>query len=163
MSSALNAETLAAVTCDLVREAYFGADASATWFVNHEPDSGILGTVEPLNAEQASQPGPANGPSVAAHLEHLRWSLATVNETLRGKPWNPDWSASWSVQSVTDKQWSQLKQDLRREVERLLEALTPETFTYLDRMALTGILALAPHAAHHLGTLRQSVRLIQRS
>ena len=65
----------------LFSEAYAGPpDPSSTWFIDNEPDSGILGIIASVPATAASwssnekQPGT----SIAAHVEHLRWSLANA-------------------------------------------------------------------------------------
>lgn len=155
----IEANLLISVARELFVEAYEGAQGTATWFVNNEPGCGILGSISPLTAQQASQAVTAGGRTVAAHIEHLRWSLANVNTVARGGEWNADWSTSWSVQTVTDEQWSALQEDLHREYEMVLQALDTVELDGSDRPMLTGILALAPHAAHHLGSVRQMVKL----
>lgn len=141
----------------LFKEAYEGPSAQWSWFTNVSPDAGIFALADALNADQASKVANGADRSIAAHIEHLRWSLALTNDTLQGKPWNPDWSASWSVSRVSDEQWKQLRSDLRRAVNEVcasLDAFPAE----MDEMMLTGILSLAPHAAHHLGTMRMMAK-----
>jgi hypothetical protein len=157
---AIETDTIISVARELFSEAYEGAQGANTWFVNNEPNCGILGSVSTLNAEQASRTLANGGRSVAAHIEHLRWSLANVNTVARGGEWNPDWSTSWSVQTVTDQEWKQLQTNLRHEYELVLEAMSELDLDGVDRAILTGILSLAPHAAHHLGTIRQMVRFL---
>ncbi len=153
--------TVVSIARDLFQEAYEGAQGPATWFVNNEPNQGVFGTLDNLTAEEASRPGPGGGPSVAAHTEHLRWSLANVNAVVQGHPWNPDWSGSWTVNEVTEGEWDALRGALRREYGGVAEALANEDEDWSDPMKLTGALAMAPHAAHHLGTIRQMARSIR--
>ncbi len=144
---------------ELFAEAYEGACDDWTWFVNHGPDGGIFGTIEPLAAEQASAVPDGCQRSIAAHVEHLRWWLANVNGVARGEAWDPDWSTSWSVQSVDADQWNELRDALRREYEGVIAALRSIP-SISDRQMLMGICSMAPHAAHHLGTIRQMAKQI---
>jgi lactoylglutathione lyase len=142
---------------ELISEAYAGPTPEWSWFVNTEPDSGVFGSIKNLTAEQASAEPSPGGRSIAAHVEHLRWSLETVNRTLRGEPWEPDWSASWTVQTVDDFQWQSLQAALRKEFEELRNTLN-EDLDVSDPRMFQGLFALAPHAAYHLGTIRQIAR-----
>lgn len=145
---------------DLFAEAYEGPKAEWTWFTNTQPDSGVFGSIKSLTAQQASQRLTPNAPSIAAHVEHLRWSLAAVNRTMRGEPWNPDWSESWAVQIVDESQWRELQANLRQEFDTLKAALDAEP-AVTDPNMLQGLFALAPHAAYHLGAIRQVTKSVQ--
>lgn len=144
---------------ELFAEAYQGPAEGWSWFVNVAPDAGVLGVIEPLTAAQASRVLTPSGRSIAAHVEHLRWSMDLANRTLHGEPWRPDWSASWSVQEVTDGEWDSLRAALRRAFDDLKTTLEhPPELT--DPLMLRGLFALAPHAAHHLGTIRLMAKLV---
>jgi hypothetical protein len=151
-------ETLRNVLLELFSEAYTGPNGPHTWFIDNRPGSGILGTLEGLSAEDASRPSPT-GSTIAAHAEHLRWSLALTNAYVRGENPTPSWAESWSVTTVTAKGWDDLRADLRREYEAVFAALSRQT-DVSDPQTLTGILALTPHAAYHLGALRQRVNAL---
>lgn len=142
-----------AVAREFVIEAYEGPSPQGSWFTSASADAGLFGTIADLPAELASRPGRPGGPSIAAHVEHLRWTLELVNATIRGAPWQPDWSASWSLSTVDEPAWRALRSELRREFSALREALEggPDVS---DPMVLRGMLALAPHAAYHLGAIR---------
>jgi hypothetical protein len=142
------------VARELFEEAYEGARESGSWFVTPAPDAGLFATIAPLDAERASRPSRPGGPTIASHVEHLRWTLAQVNATLRGEGWQPDWSASWTVREVDEAAWNDVRAELRREFDAL-RARLQELTRVEDPMQLRGILALAPHAAYHLGALRQ--------
>jgi len=147
----------------LLTEAYAGPpDPRSTWFIDNAPDSGILGVLADVTAEEASTPAGGvdePGATIAAHAEHLRWSLANTNATLRGEPWNPNWGESWRTRSADPAGWDRLRADLRSEFETLVATIGRQTD--LPGEYLTGVLALIPHAAYHLGVIRQMVERVR--
>ncbi len=145
----------------LFSEAYAGPpDPSSTWFIDNEPDSGILGIIAGVSAAEASWSSHKNDPgtTIAAHVEHLRWSLANANSALQGNPYQGNWKESWNTLDADEAEWERLKKELQIEFELLLENIHKQTDMPGDY--LTGVMALIPHAAYHLGTIRQ---LIERS
>ncbi len=142
----------------LLTEAYAGPpDPSSTWFIDNEPDSGILGILAGVSASEASwstSSGGQPGTTIASHVEHLRWSLANTNAEIRGEP-GGKWSESWSVQGMDEAGWNRLRHELRAEYETLLEQIQQQK--PLSGEYLTGALALLPHAAYHLGNIRQLI------
>jgi hypothetical protein len=148
---------------ELLSEAYLGPpDPSSTWFIDNEPNSGILGIVEMVTAEEASKSiysNDAPGSTVAANVEHLRWSLAMANGALRGKPYGGKWEESWALVRVDEAAWDGLRGALRAEFEALCTGL--EQQEDLPGDYLKGVLGLLPHAAYHLGTIRQMVERVR--
>jgi hypothetical protein len=138
---------------ELFSEAYTGPNHAYTWFIDNAPGSGLFGTLDALSAEEASRAGPS-GATIAAHVEHLRWSLALANAFTRGEEPKADWKASWTVRTVDAKAWERLRSELRQEYETLHAALERQE-DFSDPQMLRGILALVPHAAYHLGAIRQ--------
>lgn len=138
---------------ELLSEAYTGPNHAHTWFIGNKPGSGLFGTLDALSAEAASKEQPS-GTAVAAHTEHLRWSPAHANAFARGEVPTGVWSASWSVRTVDASAWDKLRADLRREYDALLAAIEQRE-DFSDPQMLTGMLALIPHAAYHLGAIRQ--------
>lgn len=149
----------------LLTEAYAGPpDPHATWFVDNEPNAGILGLLATVSAGEASTSADGSGQpgtTIAAHVEHLRWGLANVNATIRGEAWNPDWSESWALREADDVAWQRLRETLQREFETLHQALSQQTD--LPGPFLNGTLALIPHAAFHLGIMRQMIERVRSS
>jgi hypothetical protein len=146
----------------LLTEAYDGPpDPSSTWFIDNEPNSGVLGILEGVYAMEASTPvheaGEA-GSTIASHAEHLRWSLANMNAAIRGEE-QGDWKESWQVLEVDDLEWDRLRSELRSEFETLRQAFLSQT--ELPEEYLTGVLALLPHAAYHLGNIRQMIERVR--
>lgn len=143
----------------LFSEAYAGPpDPSSTWFIDNEPDSGILGIIACVSAAEASwssKPGDP-GTTIASHVEHLRWSLATASDAIEGKPYNGNWKESWNMLQADEEAWERLKDALRAEFERLRLNLQKQADLPPGDF-MTGVMALLPHAAYHLGTIRQLV------
>jgi hypothetical protein len=147
----------------LLTEAYAGPpNPNATWFIDNEPDSGILGLLDTVSAAEASisVDGSGNpGTSIAAHAEHLHWSLHNMNIAMHGEPFG-NWKESWNLQNADPQEWDRLRSELRREFEQLLENLRQQT-DLPDNDYLTGGLALLPHAAYHLGNIRQMIERVR--
>jgi len=140
----------------LFSEAYRGpADPASTWFIDNEPDSGILGIIAGITSEEASWSSQAKEPgtTIAGHVEHLRWSLANTNCALHGRQQQGNWKESWNTLDADEAKWEKLKMELDTEFEALLETINQQT--ELEGDYLTGIMALIPHAAYHLGNIRQ--------
>lgn len=140
----------------LLTEAYPGPpNPSGTWFIDNEPDSGILGILRDVTAEEASKSvdGTGNpGTTIASHTEHLHWSLANMNRAMSGGEFGK-WSESWDLKQANAAEWDRLRSELQKEFEILCSGLRNQT--EIDPEYLTGGLALAPHAAYHLGNIRQ--------
>ncbi len=135
----------------LLAEAYTGTQTQS-WFSDHGADSGLFATLEKISAEDASRK--IGHSSIAAHTNHLRWSLAMSNALMRGQPASRNWVESWEVQSVTVEEWTELKSHLRLEYERLITQL-PNGFDPNNPMMTTVGISLVAHAAYHLGAIRQ--------
>jgi hypothetical protein len=145
----------------LFSEAYAGPlDPSSTWFIDNEPDSGILGIIDAISASEASWSSNKNDPgtTIAAHVEHLRWSLANANGAFQGIPYQDNWKESWNTVGANEKRWARLKLELKAEFEALLIVLQKQTDISGDY--LLGVMALIPHAAYHLGTIRQLIERV---
>lgn len=142
----------------LFSEAYAGpSDPRTTWFIDNEPDSGIFGLISRVSAAEASWSSNNNQPgtSVAAHVEHLRWSLANANRIIEGEPFEGSWKESWNTLAADEEAWTQLRNALRREYDTLLKNIQKQADMPGD--FLTGVMALVPHAAYHLATIRQQI------
>ena len=147
----------------LLTEAYAGPpDPSSTWFIDNEPDSGILGIIANVSAAEASKSVDSSGESgttIAANVEHLRWSLSMMNAAIRGETFEGKWDESWRLITVDDDRWDALRDELRAEFETLCQGLQAQVT--LPEEYLTGTLALLPHAAYHLGTIRQMIERVR--
>jgi hypothetical protein len=160
----ISSTTLIQSIVTLLSEAYAGPpNPSETWFVDNEPDSGILGLIDSISAAEASHSVDDSGQSgstIAANVEHLRWSLANANGALRGEPYQQNWGESWKLIGADDtSHWDRLRQSLRAEFESLREAISRQED--LQDEYLNGVIALIPHAAFHLGIMRQMIERVR--
>jgi hypothetical protein len=161
--NALSATAVLHSVVELLTEAYAGPpNPASTWFIDNEPDSGIFGILEGVSAAEASVSVDGSGKpgtTIAANAEHLRWSLAMMNAAIRGEPLG-EWKESWRLLYAEDDEWDRLRHALRDEFETLRLALSSQT--EFPEQYLTGTLALLPHAAYHLGTIRQMIERVRR-
>lgn len=149
---------------ELLKEAYAGPpDANTpTWFNDNDPNAGIFGQIMPISASAASKSADGTGSlgtTVASHVEHLRWSLANVNGTMRGESYQTNWKDSWRVTVVNDEEWDTLRSQLRNEYETICKGI--EKQETLENEYLNGLIALIPHAAYHLATIRQIIERVR--
>jgi len=154
----MDTSTVIQSVIELFTEAYGGPpNPSSTWFIDNEPDSGILGIIAGITAQEASWSSRKDDPgtTIASHVEHLRWSLANANGAMQGKSYQGNWKESWNTLQADSARWDQLRVDLRNEFEALKDNLGKQTV--LEGAFLLGVMALVPHAAYHLGTIRQLI------
>jgi hypothetical protein len=70
------------------------------------------------------------------------------------------WSESWSVNTVDATTWQNLRTQLHENFLALYQALQqPSDFS--DEEMFTSILAVVPHAAYHLGAIRQMKKMLK--
>jgi hypothetical protein len=141
----------------LLREGIFGAEAGSTYFVD---GPGLIATLQALSAREASLVA-EGGATVAAHAEHVRWSLALFNAFARGEQPALSWSESWGIRRVSVGAWAELVSTIENEAEEALGgiAVVPE----VESEFLTPTLGLVAHVAYHLGAIRARLAATGRS
>ncbi len=145
---------------EFFEEVYDGPKHSYTWFIGNDPGSGLLGTLSTLNAAEASTPLIEGGTTIAAHVEHLRWSLEKANKFMRGEKPEMVWSESWSVRVVDEASWVKMINQVREEYSSAVEQIKYAMWESEEQVL--EVLALAPHAAYHLGAIRQMVLAVKK-
>jgi hypothetical protein len=138
----------------LFRELIDGVPRDPSYMLN-TGDVGLHGSLEKLSAEDASRTS-LGGASIAAHVDHLRYGLALMNQWKAGvkNPWaGADWTASWKISTVTDAEWDRLRRELRSETHRWLDSLG--AVRSIDETQLTYMIASIAHLAYHVGAVRQ--------
>ena len=152
MSTVAFAEVLPTIFRELV---HGSPDPSARTYVLNQGDRGLLASLDRLSSAAASSTH-AGGPSIAAHVDHLRYGLMLLNRWADGTspPWpDMDWTASWRQIEVSDAGWQKLRDELRREATRWTEALdTRREVSDVEAGWMAGSVA---HLAYHLGAIRQ--------
>ncbi len=151
----MSTEPFAKVLPGIFRELAHGSpDPCAHTFVLNQGDLGLFASLDRLSASAAS--ATHGGPSIAAHVDHLRYGLSLLNRWADGvpPPWpDMDWTVSWRRTVVSDVEWQALRDELRREANRWAEALsTPRELSDVEAGWLAGSVS---HLAYHLGAIRQ--------
>lgn len=121
----------------------------------------LFETLAPITAEQASRPVSATCANLAAQVNHTRYYLEVLTSDLKEiDPGSLDWNGSWQVGAVTDAEWSDLRDRLRRQVEDTMTTIrTTTAWEVEDRFGAA--LAILAHTAYHLGEIRQALCTIQ--
>jgi len=130
------------------------SDPSARTYVLNQGDGGLLAALDRLSASAASSSH--GGPSIAAHVDHLRYGLSLLNRWAGGSPppWpDMDWTVSWRKNVVSDSEWQSLRSELHREADAWAEVLrTPRRVSEVEAGWMAGSVA---HLAYHMGAIRQ--------
>ena len=157
-------ETFATIVKGLLGEAYEGVDpGKPVWFSDSGEHSGLFRTLERLSPELASKPLLEGGTTIAAHTEHLRWSLALTNAFARGEPpAKIDWAESWTVRTVDSSTWKDLRNRLAAEYQTVVTHMPPQP-DLSNPMFVTSAVAMVAHSAYHLSAIRQMLTVLEGS
>jgi hypothetical protein len=124
-------------------------------FVLNSGDIGLLRSLDKMSAAEASR-SVNDGATIAAHAQHLRYGLSLMNQWARegGNPFaNSKWDEAWKVSAVDAAAWQEIRNGLRDEAHRWLEAL--QSLRDADEVELAGVVGSVVHLAYHLGAIRQ--------
>lgn len=128
----------------------------AAFFLNRG-DRGLLKSLDALTASAASVHREER-PSIAAHVDHLRYGLHLLNRWARGDdPFHDaNYSESWKRLTVSDEDWRTLRAALAAEANAWTEAIAARTDWSQESM--TEAIGSVIHLAYHLGAIRQLSR-----
>jgi hypothetical protein len=130
-------------------------DPEARTYMLNRGDAGLMASLDRLSAAAASAVR-GDGPSIAAHVDHLRYGLSLLNAWAKGTPvsWQDmDWTVSWRKRVVSEAEWSTLRDELRREAAAWAHVLgTPREVSDVEAGWIAGSVA---HLAYHFGAIRQ--------
>ena len=148
----MNTPDLQSTLTTLCAELVEGVPGKEAYVLNRG-DVGLLRSLDKLSAAAAS--ARLKSASIAAHVDHLRYSLSLMNRWAAGE--NPftdaDWSASWRRTNVSEAEWKTLRTQLETEARRWLATLrSPRE---VDQAELNGVVGSIVHLAYHLGAIRQ--------
>jgi hypothetical protein len=152
----MNTRDIANVMATLGSELVLGVPsaAKASYMLNLG-DAGLLASLDKISASAASSTH-AGGASIAAHVDHMRYGVALLNQWLAGAdaPWqNADWTASWKKNVVSDDVWRALRDDVRRELITWVDGMrVPRDLNERELGWLMGSIA---HLGYHFGAIRQ--------
>ncbi|MDB4947459.1 MAG: hypothetical protein JWM27_108 [Gemmatimonadetes bacterium] len=152
----MTTDVFARVLPTIFRELVDGAPDPATrTYMLNRGDPGLLAALDRLSAAAASESS-GGGPSIAAHVDHLRYGFSLLNRWAAGTPvpWKEtDWSASWARNVVSEEDWRALRDELARETAGWAQVLASgREVSEMEAGWITGSVA---HVAYHLGAIRQ--------
>ncbi len=147
---------LPTVLATLLSELVDGSpDPRVGTYMLNRGDVGLLASLARLSSASASAT-PGGGASIAAHVDHLRYWLSLLNRWAAGEvtAWQrADSSASWKKPVVSEAEWRDLRDELRREATASTEAL--RTTRPVSDSELGWIAGSVAHLAYHMGAIRQ--------
>jgi hypothetical protein len=155
-SSAIPVESAVEHLAAVLREAFEGP-AEPHWSYFADPDGGLLETLEPLSAADASRA--VGGASIAAHAYHVSFGLEASAAWIGGDRTSRDWAQSWTVTTVTDAGWRELRGQLRARYAALRDAV--ERGAAGSGEAVGGAVGAVAHVAYHLGEIRQKLAVLR--
>jgi hypothetical protein len=151
----MSTPALNSILARLFSELVGGAASDGGAFILNSGDAGMLRSLDNLSAEDASR-SVHDGATIAAHAQHLRYGLSLMNRWAEagGNPFaDAKWDEAWKVSAVDTATWDEIRNGLRDETQRWLQALrTPRDAAEVE---LTGMVASVAHLAYHLGAIRQ--------
>ncbi len=123
---------------------------------------GLFGTLEQVSATTASGLFKPGVTTIAAHVYHSNFYLKeVVVQTLQGQEVPKlNWQQSWDVKTVTDLEWHDLKQQLHKTYQTMMQLVkTRETW---DDESVTATLVALAHTSYHVGAIRQMILMLER-
>lgn len=142
----------------LLKETFEGPEPTGpSAFLNK--GTGLFQTINDVSPEAASAPAVAEGSTVAAHTEHIRFYVAVHHKLMLGAREKIDWDESWRIRIVNSAEWDHLRQELRGAYATVVEHLRTLDSWGLDEASLT--MAIIAHTAYHLGAIRQLILAVQ--
>jgi hypothetical protein len=143
------------ILAGLFSELTDGASQRGGVFILNFGDIGLLRSLDKLSAGAASR-SVNDGATIAAHVQHVRFGLSLMNRWARegGNPFaDAKWDEAWTIGAVDSGQWEEIRQGLREEAARWLEALrSPREASAIE---LSGMIGSIAHLAYHIGAIRQ--------
>src|SRR5687768_579356 len=106
-------EFLQLLFLQLLKETFEGPEPTGpSAFLNK--GTGLFQTLEHVSAEAASAQARAEGSTVAAHTEHIRFYVVVHYKLMLGAREEIDWDESWRIKTVTPAEWDNLRRELRQ-------------------------------------------------
>ena len=140
---------------NMLTEIFDGPPGQEAYLLN-PGDPGLLRQLDTIEASAASTRPMPGKTTIAGHVDHLLFGLAILNRWAAGEenPWaGTDPNASWQRTTVTDDEWRDLRDGLRREAGKWQKVVTTRT-SWNDVFAAAA-LSTAAHTAYHVGAIRQ--------
>lgn len=127
-----------------------------------DKNTSLFQTLAGVSAAEASQRAGSQCATIAAQVEHVRFYLDVLNETISAqKTLDVNWREIWeTIGEVTPDHWKAQKQRLKDSYDRVLDTL--RNYEHWDgEYGVAGSMAVLVHTAYHLGGIRQSLCAIK--
>ncbi len=136
----------------VLREAFEGPERWS-YFTDMLPESGLLHTLAPITAEEASRT--IGGTSIAAHTRHLIHGMRVSATRIAGDRTSAEWRESWHSDPVDDAEWADILDGIREAYTVLREAI--EEHAEDSAESFGDALGAIAHAVYHLGAIRSKI------
>lgn len=137
----------------VLSEAVEGPAGEFSYFIDNQPDAGLLRALSRLSAAEASRA--SAGTTIAAHVHHVAFGMAVSAAAVKGDDAPRDWKESWRVSTVDEAAWGPLVEQLRHAYATLRMAIESQALSS-DNAFGEAVGAIA-HIAYHLGAIRQKM------
>jgi hypothetical protein len=136
------------------------------WITDGRPGSELFGTLDALTPQQAFAAPAPGGRSIAAHVEHLRFTFDVTVQRLAGKDPRPDWAGSFVTADTSPAAWDIQKRELRRAYQAVLAGFNQFRDKPIEQwppIVAAGLAGQIGHTAYHLGAIRQMARIVRQN
>ena len=131
----------------------FGVSEMPSGYFLDTGQSGLMGTINALDARTACAARTRDDPSIAAHCGHILYLFRFYAAFERGETPAADWPGSWKTPDLDDAGWDTLRHELQTEYETLVDWLQKRE-AWPDQ-ALGASMMLLAHCAYHVGEIKQ--------
>ena len=139
----------------LLNETLFCAGEHSGYLLNPK-DPGLVDTLRGISAKVASTPPKPGRTPIVSHSNHMLYGIELANRALSGETGvyeSADWDVAWRLETIDDQPWEELIDRTERESQLLIDLVNQRRDW--DETTFTGVSAIAPHTAYHLGAIRQ--------
>lgn len=137
----------------------FDGPQQSGYYTDEGPEGGLLGTLNKLNAKQASQS--IGGTSIASHAYHTTFGLEASTALIGGDNTPRNWPDSWRVNTVDETTWKKMLDEMLTRYEELNKAIESNASSSIETFG--GAIGAIAHVAYHLGAIRQKVAFSRHS
>ena len=123
----------------------------------------LIETLAGITAQEASIPVGNKCATIAAQVTHLCFYLDVLYRFIQtGQNERVDWGEIWqTVSEVTPEEWDALCERVRQTYERT-KVMIQSYDRWETENSMGGTMAVAVHAAYHLGEIRQALCIIKK-
>ena len=139
-------------------EVFGVSDAPGGYFLD-TGRSGLLGTLDEIDAATASTPLASGPDTIASHSAHVLYILRFFAAHERGENPAHDWPSSWTTYRVDDEAWDRLRAALRSTYDAVTARL--QARDEWPGPAIGAGMMLLAHCAYHVGVIHRTRSVIR--